>query len=277
MPGRLAALYRHPVKGFTPERLDRATLEAGACFPGDRRFAVENGPSGYDPAAPVFLAKTNFTVLASIPALARARTRFDDRSGVLTVEALGAAPARFALGEEGGRADFAAWLEGFIDAEERRGPLRVLEARGPHRFTDDPRGAVSLINLESLRDLERCIGRPVDARRFRANLHVEGWAPWSELDLQPGAEVRVGETVLRVVKPIARCAATHVGPTSGERDLDVVPSLFQAYGRITCGLYLQVAWGGEVVVGDPAGRAQAPALAGLPGLPAPSAGLEPAE
>jgi uncharacterized protein YcbX len=277
MPARVAALYRHPVKGFTPERLDHATLEAGAAFPCDRRFAVENGPSGYDPDAPAFLPKTCFTVLASIPALARAKTRFDEATATLGVEAEGAPVARFALGDEAGRRGFAAWLEAFVHADDRRGPLRVLESRGPLPFTDAAAGAVSLINLESLRDLERRIGRPVDPRRFRANLHVEGWAPWSELDLEPGAEVQVGETVLRVVKPIVRCAATHVDPDTGGRDLDVVPSLFQAYGRTTCGLYLQVAWGGEVAVGDPARPARAPVFAQVPGPAEPVARTGPAE
>ena len=52
MDARIASLYRHPVKGFTPERLTSAMLEAGACFPCDRLYAVEDGPSGFDPAAP---------------------------------------------------------------------------------------------------------------------------------------------------------------------------------------------------------------------------------
>jgi uncharacterized protein YcbX len=52
MQARIASLYRHPVKGFTPERLARAELVAGQCFPCDRLYAVEDGPSGFDPAAP---------------------------------------------------------------------------------------------------------------------------------------------------------------------------------------------------------------------------------
>ena len=47
--GRIASLCRHPVKGFTPEHLDSADLAAGGFFPCDRLYAVENGPSGFDP------------------------------------------------------------------------------------------------------------------------------------------------------------------------------------------------------------------------------------
>src|SRR5690606_34992030 len=63
MTGHIAALYRHPVKGFPPERLGQADLTAGERFPCDRLYAVENGPSGFDPAAPGHISKQKFTVL----------------------------------------------------------------------------------------------------------------------------------------------------------------------------------------------------------------------
>jgi uncharacterized protein YcbX len=250
MPGHVAALYRHPVKGFTPERLGSATLEADACFPCDRLYAVENGSSGFDPAAPRHISKMRFTVLAALPALARARTAFDEQTATLSVHVDGGKPLSACLKEEAGRAAFAAWLTDFIPAEDRRGPLRVLEAAGSHRFMDDSAGAVSLINLASVRDLERKLGRPVDPLRFRANLYVDGWPAWAELDLAPGAEVRVGEATARVVKPIVRCAATHVDPATGARDIELTAALHQHYGRLTCGLYLQVGSGGRVAEGD---------------------------
>lgn len=253
MPGTIAALYRHPVKGFTPEPLASALLEAGLAFPCDRLFAVENGPSGFDPAAPAFLSKVKFAVLAQIPALARARTVYDETTGVLTVAAEGRAPFAGDLRTDRGREGFAAWLEGFIVPEDRRGPLRVLEGPGAYRFLDDRAGAVSLINLASMRDLSARLGREIDPLRFRANVHVENWPAWAELDLAPGAQVRLGDVEARVVKPIVRCAATHVDPAGGVRDLDLVPALFGTYGHRHFGLYLSVAWGGEVSVGDRAG------------------------
>ena len=47
---RVAALYRYPFKGLSPEPLERVSLKAGEFFPDDRLYAIENGPSGYDPA-----------------------------------------------------------------------------------------------------------------------------------------------------------------------------------------------------------------------------------
>ena len=52
---QVVALYRYPVKGFSPEPLERVRIEMGGTFPFDRAFAIENGPSGFDPAAlPIF-------------------------------------------------------------------------------------------------------------------------------------------------------------------------------------------------------------------------------
>ena len=64
MDGVIVALHRYPIKGFTPEPVETSVLEPGKAFPYDRLFAVENGPSGFDPAAPSFIPKGRFTVLA---------------------------------------------------------------------------------------------------------------------------------------------------------------------------------------------------------------------
>src|SRR5579862_7953334 len=183
--GRVAALYRHPVKGFTPERLAGVTLEPGAFFPCDRIYAVEDGPSGFDPAAPAFVPKISFTVLARQAEVARARTAYDEASGVLRVEADGLEPIEARLVDEEGRRAFAAWLARLL-GPAAEGPLKVVSAPG-HRFTDHPEGHVSIINLESVRDLERRTGWRIDPLRFRANLYVDGWPAWVENEAVGGA------------------------------------------------------------------------------------------
>ena len=51
---RIADLYRYPVKGLSPEPLPSVSVQPGQTFPVDRRYAIENGPSGFDPAAPAW-------------------------------------------------------------------------------------------------------------------------------------------------------------------------------------------------------------------------------
>ncbi len=249
MPGHVTALYRHPVKGFTPERLAAVELRAGAFFPCDRLFAVEDGPSGFDSDAPAWVSKTAFTVLARLAHVARARTAYDEKTGVLVVAADGRPSIRFQLSDEAGRQDFSLWLTDFL-GDEARGPLKVVSAAG-HHFTDHPEGQVSIINLASVRALAEGLGRPVDPLRFRANLNVDGWPAWAENDAV-GRTVRIGEVEAEVFKPIVRCAAPDVDPATGERDMEITKALFDGYGHMHCGIYVKVTRGGRIAEGDPA-------------------------
>ena len=247
MNGLVAALYRHPVKGFTPERLASAELAAGGFFPCDRIYAVEDGPSGFDPAAPAFVPKTRFAVLAKIPEVARARTTYDEATGVLTVQGPGMPPLSAPLGEPAGRERFEAWLAGLL-GEAASGRLKVVHAEG-HRFTDHPQGYVSILNLNSVRDLKRRMGRPIDPRRFRANIHIDGWPAWAENDAVD-RELRLGTARVKIFKPIVRCAATEVNPDTAVRDAEIPRALFDNYGNLHCGVYATVTASGRVAEGD---------------------------
>ena len=247
MIGQIVSLWRHPVKGFTPERLSKAVLNAGGYFPCDRIFAVEDGPSGFNPAAPAWTSKQKFTVLAKISRVARVRTAYDDSTGILRADVEGQPDFCGALTDDVGRDAFAAWLTDFL-GDEAHGPLRVVQSPG-HRFTDHPAGHVSIVNLASVRDLAAKVGRAIDPLRLRANLYVEGWPAWIENDVV-GRQIRLGGALARVFSPIVRCAATHVDPSSGERDFDMVSALHGGYGHMNCGLYVSVEDGGAIVEGD---------------------------
>jgi uncharacterized protein YcbX len=248
--GLVQSIWRYPVKGFTPEPLEAVSLAAGRYMPCDRLYAVEDGPSGFDPAHPVHMSKQKFTVLAKIAEVAKIRTRYDEASGVFSATAPGHSSIDADLVTEPGREALAAWLSEVL-AGEISGPLKVLPASGAHRFTDDEDGFVSIINLASLAELERQVGRPVDPRRFRANFYVEGWPAWIENGLTDET-LRIGETEMRMVKPIPRCIATHVDPDTGDKDIDVVRSLFEGFGHTLLGVYVRVLRGGRVRLGDAA-------------------------
>ena len=249
MTGSIAALFRHPIKGFTPEKVTLASLEPGKPFPGDRLYALEDGPSGFDPAAPAWIPKQRFAVLAKIAEVAKARTRLDDATGLLHAEADGRAPFVGDLSAAPGRAAFAAWA-GEVLGEAAEGRLRLIDGEG-HRFLDHPLGHVSIISLASVHDLEERLGRPLDPLRFRANLYVDGWPAWAENNWE-GQTVRLGEVEAKVFKPIVRCAAPGVDPATAIRDLDVPAELFRLYGHLNCGVYVHVTRGGAVREGDAA-------------------------
>lgn len=246
---RIETLYRYPVKGLSPERVAEAALAEGGFFPGDRLFAIENGPSGFDPAEPVHQPKIKYLMLMRNESLARLKTRYDDASGELVIRQDGRERLRAATGTAEGRAAITRFFESFMP-KELRGTPKLLAALPPYRFTDSRSGFVSLINLASVADLESRIGRPVDPLRFRGNLMVSGLAAWAENDLVGRDIDGPGGLRLQVIKRIERCAATNVDPDSGVRNMQIPKALMQNYGHVDCGIYCRILAGGTLREGD---------------------------
>jgi len=250
-PAEIAGLYRYPVKGLTPEPLKTVALSAGETLPADRRYAIENGPSGFDPAVPAWLPKTVFLMLMRDEWLAALEAHFDDRSHVLTLSENGAVAVEGNLETEAGRAAIERFFAG-RHAAKIKGPPKVLVSPG-HSFSDVAKKVVSIINLESLAAIEDMVGVPVHPLRFRANLYVAGWPAWAELDLV-GREIPVGPSArLKVVKRIVRCAATNVDPDTGIRDLAIPDTLMRNLGHTDCGIYGEVIAAGSIAAGDEVG------------------------
>jgi len=245
MEALITGLFRYPVKGFSPERLSEAELAPGRAIAQDRRWVVENGPSGFDPDSPKYVPKMKFAVLAAHPVVAAAWTRVQGTD--ISASAPGRPDFRGDLAAEAGREGFGAWV-GRLLGEDACDGVRVLQAPD-YQFLDHPLGHVSIVNMASVRDLEARIGRPVDPMRFRANLYVEGWPPWVENDWK-GRNLLLGFARATVFAPIVRCAATEVDPQTAKRDLPLVEHLFEQYGHRDCGIYVQVTHGGTVRVGD---------------------------
>ncbi len=247
--GVVTALWRHPVKGFTPEPLDHADLPTGGWFPGDRMFAVEDGPTGFDRDHPRHLPKQGFTVLMRTAEVAGIRTRWNETTRMIDAVTDDFGSISFNVDDPRSHGYFTTWLEDVLGAAVS-GPLKLVSAEGlDHRFMDHPLGRLSILNLASVRDFESRVGRPIDPLRFRANVWVEGWPAWIENE-GSDRELILGGARLTGVKPIVRCAATHVDPATAERDFDLVPALFEQYGHRWCGLYATIADGGPVRIGD---------------------------
>ena len=246
-PPHITGIYRYPVKGLTPEPLPQAALTPGQTRLADRRYAIENGPSGFDPAEPKWLPKPHFLMLQRDGWLAALQTRFDDASHVLTIRHNGAVVAQGDLETAEGRAA----IEQFFattSAGQIKGPSKILTSPG-HSFSDVARKVVSIINLASVRAIANMVDHPVHPLRFRANLYVEGWPAWHEFDLLDQTLV-IGGTRLKVVKRIVRCAAVNVDPDTAVRDLAIPQALQQRLGHGDCGIYAEVTTGGSIAVGD---------------------------
>ncbi|HXX25187.1 MAG TPA: MOSC domain-containing protein [Pseudolabrys sp.] len=245
---RIQAIYRYPVKGLSPQALPWTSLAVGLTLPADRLYAIENGPSGFDPAAPSYLPKQRFLMLMRNERLASLRTEFDEAIHTLSIRWEGREAARGDLRTKEGRLAIEAFFRRFMP-HELHGPPRVLFGEG-HSFSDVAKKVVSIINLASVAEVEAAAGAPVNPLRFRANLYVAGWPAWHEFDLLD-REISAGNARLKVVKRVVRCAATEVDPDTGIRDLPIPRILMDNFDHADCGVYAEVIAPGEIAVGSP--------------------------
>lgn len=246
MPITVAEIRRYPVKGLSGETLSEAALVSGDGLAGDRRFAIAHGTSAFDPDNPQWLPKRNFLNLMTDEKLAQLGLAFDEGRGLLALTAGGERVAEGRLDTPSGLAPVEQFIESFMPG---KGRLKIVQVPG-RMLSDAPDALVSIINAATVRDIERAAGRPVDPVRFRANILIEGGAPWEERGW-PGRDLRICGAGLRVAGPIDRCAATCVDPETAVRDMNVPKILKRAFGHVETGVYAEVTGPGTIHPGDP--------------------------
>lgn len=253
--GRLARIHRFPVKGLSPQPLEAAELQPDRPIPGDRRFALAHGGSGFDPANPRWEKKAHFLNWARSPKVAALHCAFDAGGTRITVADLDPETSLGQIDDADlttaeGRAALEALVLERMEERDTRGKVSVVEAPDTW-FTDVPEPFLSIQNTASLQDLDRHTGKDsgFDWRRLRANLLVDGFAPWAERDWV-GKKVRVGQAVLQVDEMIGRCVATHLDPDTAEKTLPVLDILQNTYGNTDCGVYARVIEGGRIELSD---------------------------
>jgi hypothetical protein len=242
----LANLYRYPVKGLSPEPLQNVTLRVGETLPFDRAYAIENGHGRFDANAPRHLPKINFLMLMRDERLATLKTRFEDASETLTIHRDGKQVARGQLTTPLGRQLIEQFMAAYMKAELRGAP-KIVRAPG-HSFSDVAAKCLHIVNLASVRELERTLGRTVDPVRFRANVYLEGVEPWAEFGWVD-KEIAIGPAKLKAFARTTRCEATNVDPGTGARDMAIPAHLMRTWGHQDFGIYAKVVTGGEIGVG----------------------------
>ncbi len=220
---RISALYRYPVKSCRGHAVESLGLDRYGAV-GDRRWMV------VDAAERRFLSQREHPRMVLIRAIETdgvLRLGASGHGGCVVERASLSWRARNAwvwgtrvLARDAGDAA-AQWLSALLGVEAR------LVGVGPEfeRAVDvryDPRGAqvgfadgfpLLLISQASLDELNRRLDAPVEMIRFRPNLVVEGCAAHAE---DGWKRLRVGDTVLHVVKPCSRCAIPGIDPDTGQ-------------------------------------------------------------
>lgn len=130
-----------------------------------------------------------------------------------------------------------------FEAESER-PLELRELPGAN-FDDSH---VLIVNLASVEAFAREAGMPVDRRRFRANLYVNGLGPEGELRWL-GRVIRAGEAELEVTDRCERCKVITMDPDTTEATPDLLRVMVELHDE-RMGVYCRVVTPGRVAVGD---------------------------
>jgi len=232
----VAALYRYPLKGFTPEACETLEVRPDGGVTGDRVFALRfaDDPTPDDE----WSRKQNLLVLMNTPGLARLQVRYDEKARRLQVSHKGGTLVEESV-DGPGRLLIAAAIQAFaVELEEtplRREPghlpLRLVGDGVTPRFTDSPDRGLSLHGRGSLAAVAKALGDPeLSELRFRSNIAVDGLEAWEELGWE-GRALRIGEMTFDIIRPKTRCLATQANPATGERDQPVLTTLTRAFAQ----------------------------------------------
>ncbi|GAA6212686.1 MOSC domain-containing protein [Hyphomicrobiales bacterium 4NK60-0047b] len=251
------SLHRYPVKGLSAENLDTVTVEANRCFPFDRAYAIENGPSRFNAKEPKFLPKINFLALMKHERLARLDTSFEAETETLTIFREGRQVAKGNLSTSIGRNMIEQFIAAFM-REELKGPPKLLSAHSQfpnhapsHHFADCPDPLVHIITTASAKALEVILNDQVDLKRFRSNIVLETTTPWVEKQWG-GKNIKIGDVEIEIVDETGRCAAINVDLATGKRGRSIPATLTQHFSNENFGIYGKIIKGGQLSLKDTA-------------------------
>jgi uncharacterized protein len=253
--GTVGSLWRYPVKSMRGEELTEAFMGFSG-FYGDRCFAFKNSAARkgfpylnanvqpqmllYRPqfrSAERAAKPPNLTEAMSIaPGVTPANAEPND----LMLDVVTPSGAIIAI-------DDPALIE--MLSEGLRGENRLTLVRSDRALTDCR--PISLISLQTVRQVEAELAIPIDKRRFRANVYLDlavdhGFAE----DELIGRKLRIGlNAMLMVLERDPRCKLISLDPDTGEHNPEVLHQVAQAHAAYT-GVYCAVLVEGVLTKGD---------------------------
>ncbi|MBO9605380.1 MAG: MOSC domain-containing protein [Paenibacillaceae bacterium] len=236
--GTIEDIRRYPVKSFAGERLAACDIEPYG-LSGDRFYAFHDGQgAGWN----------SYITARDVPAMLGYGAQLDEDGGVRVT-----AP-------DGRRFGWDSALAEELQAQTRR---RVHLTSGPapeepERMAVD-QGSILLIADTDLRRLEAAWGKPVDPRRFRANLLVRLDAGAGGAQDWLGRRLTVGRVRLRVDESCERCTVITLDPDTRERDASLLRAVNDTMA-LTFGVYASVVMPGPVRLGDEVLLEETPAV-----------------
>lgn len=225
--GRVAGLWRYPVKAIAGETLDEVEVSWQG-LAGDRRWAfirADQVRSGFP-----------WLTIRQRPDLVHYRPWFADPAHPNTSRTMVRTPNGHDLDV----------VDPALASELGDGVRVIKQDRGI--FDALP---LSLITTQTVASLGTLVGIDLDVQRFRPNLVIEasGDADFPE-DRWVGGVLQVGDLWLRVDARDKRCVVVNVDPTTAERNRAVLGAISR-HRHARLGVYGSIVQPGRIAVGDP--------------------------
>lgn len=244
MTGRVASLWRHPIKGHGREEVPLVTLPQGATMPWDRVWAVAHTESDADGSRWVPCA--HFSRVSKAPGLMAITAKLDEAAEHLTLKHPDLPDLTFSPDEDGQA--LVDWSASLIP-DTRAQSARVVRS-ATVGFTDSDFPSVTICNTSSHRAVSQRVGQDLSIHRWRGNIWLDGLGPWEEWEWL-GREVRIGGAILYPKERTDRCLATEANPETGRRDARTLAAL-EHWGHRDFSVRAEVIEGGEIRPGDTA-------------------------
>ena len=253
--GKVDSLWRYPIKSMRGEELDEAFAGFSGIY-GDRIFAFRSSasPKGF----PYLTAREQRKLLRYLP-----RFRYPDKAArpINLAEAESIGPGLNPV--SGDTTDL------MVDVEAPTGETLAIDDPALIRMVGDGvHGApevtlvrsdramtdcrpVSLLSVQSVRQLGEEIGTSVDQRRFRANIYVDfNAASGFAEDGFVGRSMRIGsKVVISILERDPRCAMITLDPETGESKPEFLRQVAQGHKGMA-GVYGAVLVEGTLRKGD---------------------------
>ncbi|MCU6713103.1 MOSC domain-containing protein [Paenibacillus sp. J5C_2022] len=227
--GRIAEVWRYPVKSFAGESLTSCQVESYGLY-GDRFYTFsDESKQGWN----------SFVTARDIPQMLTYEARLlEDELIVRSPEG-----ATFSWGDK--------LLEEM--ARHARRPITMRERRAPHpeypELMSVDEGSILILLAPMLDKLEQAWGKKLDSRRFRANLIIETEDLAATDEAWIGRSLRMGNAVVKVDSRCDRCSIVTMDPDTTERDASLLKQINE--GLDLCfGVYASVKETGIITVGD---------------------------
>ena len=230
--GQIKAIFRYPVKSMAGIHLDNVELGWHG-LNGDRRFAFRllADQSGFP-----WLTASRLPQLVLYKPIGAAEVDKQLPTHVRTPDG-----AELELRSDDLRNEI---------SQRHGSPVQLMQLK--HGIFDE--AAVSLINVTTIREVEREAGRQLDVLRFRPNMVIEGH------DLEPFAEDQwVGKTLrfgteengpaVSITRRDLRCVMINLDPETAEADSSVMKAALRLNAN-HAGVYATVIRSGELRIGQ---------------------------